>query len=115
MPGNKKHHFVPRFYLKRFSADGRSINLYNLRSRRSVSRARLRNQCYRDYLYGKALTLEKAIAVTEDEVARILRRIDSSGAPPGFGTEDHFALIIHILMQFGRTSYSADARGGSAC
>src|ERR1700761_6954191 len=49
MPDNKKHHFVPKFYLTRFSDDGKSINAYVLKSSKKVLSANLANQCYRDY------------------------------------------------------------------
>jgi len=59
---NKKHHYVPLFYLKRFSPDGKSINLYNLRSTRTIYKAKLKNQCYSDYFYGKEPDIEHALA-----------------------------------------------------
>jgi Protein of unknown function (DUF4238) len=108
MPHNKKHHFVPRFYLKRFSVDGKSINLYNLKSAKKITRAKLKNQGYRDYFYGKTLTIEHAISVTEAEIAKLFRLIDQHRSLPPFCSPGHFTLIVHLLMQHGRTTYSAD-------
>lgn len=109
MPQNKKHHFVPRFYLKRFSQDSRSINLFNLKSGKKVLGASLRGQCYRDYFYGKEPAIEKALAMTESEIAELFRLFDRRSAPPPFASAAHFSLLIHILMQHGRTTYAADA------
>jgi len=53
MPQNKKQHYVPKFYLKRFTPNERLINLYNLKSRRNIIGASLSSQCYKDYMYGK--------------------------------------------------------------
>lgn len=75
MPSNKKHHFVPRFYLRRFSADGVSINLYNVPSGRSIFRANRKNQAYRDCFYGKELEVEHAIAGLDRGRAAQDRRI----------------------------------------
>src|SRR5690348_5258430 len=109
MPHNKSHHYVPAFYLKRFSADKRHINLYNLRSRKQVSWAKLSKQCCKDYFYGKEPTIEKTLAATEGEIAALLRQVDEKQSLPPPGSPAHLALIIHILMQYGRTQYTVDA------
>jgi hypothetical protein len=109
MPSNKKHHFVPRFYLRRFSPDGASINLHNISSGRTVLRANLRNQAYRDYFYGRALEVEHALAGVEAEVAAVLRKIDEcQSLPPPF-SPDHVTLVTHLVMQQARTQYEAEA------
>lgn len=53
MAKNKKQHFVPRFYLRKFSADGRSVNIWNLTNEKRIQGANLKNQCYKDYFYGE--------------------------------------------------------------
>jgi hypothetical protein len=109
MPDNKKHHFVPRFYLRRFSPDGTSINLYNIPSGRKVLRANLTNQAYRDYFYGKQLDVERAVAGLEAEAAGLLRKIDEyQSLPPPF-SPDHVTLVTHTVMQQARTEYEAEA------
>jgi hypothetical protein len=109
MPSNKKHHFVPRFYLRRFSADGTSINLYNIPSSRRILGANLKNQAYRDYFYGKDLKVEHAISQLEGEASMILGKIDEyQGLPPPF-TPEHVSLVTHVVMQRSRTQYEADA------
>ena len=109
MPANKKHHFVPRFYLKRFSPDGKSINLYNIPNSRRILRANLKNQCYRDYFYGKDLKVEQSIAAIETEAADILRKIDECSCPPPPFSAEHVSLITHVAIQQARTEYEADA------
>jgi hypothetical protein len=95
---NKKHHFVPRFYLKRFSSDGKSINLYNLKSSGAILRANLKNQCYRDYFYGRKLDVERALAGVEDEAANLFRQIDHYGCLPPPHSPEHVELLLHILI-----------------
>jgi Protein of unknown function (DUF4238) len=109
MPSNKKHHFVPRFYLRRFSADGTSINLYHILSSRRILGANLKNQAYRDYFYGKELEVERAIADLEAEAATVLRTIDKyQSLPPPF-SPDHVSLVTHLVMQQARTEHEAEA------
>jgi hypothetical protein len=109
MPQNKKHHYVPKFYLKRFSTDERRINLYNLRSGRTVIGGKLKGQCARDYFYGTELNVERALGVAEGEAAEVFRLVDKYQAPPPYGSPWHMTLVVHILMQSARTKYAADA------
>ena len=108
MAQNKKHHYVPRFYLKRFSPDGKSINIWNLSSSRKILSANLKNQCYRSYFYGKELDVEKSLGDLEGAAASLFRLIDEHGTPPPHGSFSHQLLVLSTLMQYGRTAYSAD-------
>jgi hypothetical protein len=108
VPSNKRHHYVPAFYLRRFSSDGNSINLYNIPSSRRVEGANLRRQCYRNYMYGADPALERGLAGAEGELAALLRKMDQyRDVPPPF-TPDHVALALYFAMQESRTQYAAD-------
>lgn len=109
MPYNKKHHYVPRFYLKRFSSDGRSIGLYNFANDLTVIAANLKNQCCRDYFYGKEKVVESALCDIEHYASILFSLIDHAGCLPPPGTPEHLAMILYILTQYGRTKYFADA------
>jgi len=109
MPDNKKHHYVPRFYLKRFSSDGRSICLWNIKNQIKIGSANLKHQCYKDYFYGKELKVEKALGLVESHAAHIFHLIDEYLAPPPYDSEEFLTLVLYMLMQYGRTAYSADA------
>jgi len=109
MPNNKKHHYVPRFYLKRFSPDAKSINIWNIPNNKKVISANLKNQCYKNYFYGKELKVEEALGNIEGHTAGIFRRIDQHGFPPPQVSGEYLTLVLYVLMQYGRTAYSADA------
>lgn len=109
MPQNKKHHYVPIFYLKGFSKDGKSICLYNIKNKIKIDTANLKNQCYKDYFYGKDLTVEHALGITESTVSAILLKVDRAGILPPPRSPDHLILILYILIQYGRTVYAADS------
>jgi hypothetical protein len=108
MSQNKKHHYVPRFYMKRFSSNGRSINIWNIPKQRIILSANLKNQCYKNYFYGKILEVEKALGDIEGITAEIFYRIDSLETPPLPQSPYYFTLILYVLMQYGRTVYAAD-------
>jgi hypothetical protein len=99
VPANKKHHYVPAFYLRRFSTDGKSINLYNIPSSRLVNEANLRSQCYKNYMYGTDPAFEHVLGGAEGEIAGLFRLIDHHGSLPAPFSEAHGALILHMVMQ----------------
>lgn len=114
MPQNKKHHFVPKFYLRNFSKDGKSIGIYNISSQRAISKGNLRNQCYRDYFYGKDLKVEHALADMEGAAADLINNtvLKNEAVPRSFSAE-HVILSHFIVLQTARTSYEADAMAES--
>lgn len=109
MPDNKKHHYVPKFYLRRFSENGKSINLWNISQQRKILAASLKNQCYRDYFYGRDQTVEHALAQSEGHTAEIFRLIDKFQEPPPSHSPIHLFLLLYLLGQYGRSAYSVDA------
>jgi len=108
MPNNKKHHYVPKFYLKRFSPSGKSINIWNIKNRKTISNGNLKNQCYQDYFYGKEQQVEKSLSIIENEAAEALKLIDKHGFSPPFDQNEYLTLTLYVLTQYGRTAYSAD-------
>lgn len=114
MPANKKHHYVPRFYLRQFARDGNSIDLFNFRLNRTISGANYKQQCYRDYMYGKEPETEKSLGQLEGVMAQLLRQILARGLLPPPFSPDHESLCVFTLLQSARTAYSADALDDAA-
>lgn len=109
MPANKKHHYVPRFYLKRFSADKKRICLYNIKSGKKIVGANLKNQCYKDYFYGKEQVFERTLGEIEAVTSEIFNIIEQRNTLPSWDSEEYIMLIFFILIQHSRTRYSTDA------
>ena len=78
MPQNKKQHYVPQFYLRRYSKDGKSINIWNISNEKKIESANLKNQCYRNYFYGKDKAFEESLSYIEGQAARILHTIEAN-------------------------------------
>ncbi len=81
MATNKNQHFVPKAHFKPFTlnSDGAAINLFNVDSMRVVANAPVKNQCSRDYFYGKDQRLDDAIQAVEGRYASCITEL-SAGA-----------------------------------
>ena len=109
MAANKKHHYVPRFYLRHFTTNGRSLSLYNLGRDLVIASANLKNQCYRDYMYGTDGKQEANLSFMEGALAELLRRVLVFQLLPAPWSPDHESLCILTLLQNARTAYASDA------
>ncbi|HKR40223.1 MAG TPA: DUF4238 domain-containing protein, partial [Paraburkholderia sp.] len=92
-----------KFYLKRFSADAKSINVYILKSSKKVLSASLANQCYRDYFYGKEPDFEHALGEAENQAAGLLKAIAETNTLPE-SYSDRISLQFFVMMQSSRTA-----------
>jgi hypothetical protein len=101
--GHKNQHFVPKCYLKRFSAyyEGRAINVYNLNRQMAIQNASVKNQCSANYFYGKDLRLEKLLSKEEALYDRIVTQIIGGNAP--FNQEYGEHLKRFAYLKFCRT------------
>lgn len=61
---NKKQHYVPQFYLKNFSNDGKNIYCYDKEEFKSYPQS-IKNIAQSKYFYGKDLTLEDNLSYLE--------------------------------------------------
>ncbi|ATN12056.1 hypothetical protein CRN80_21570 [Pseudomonas sp. FDAARGOS_380] len=109
MPANKKHHYVPRVYLKNFSSNEKTINLYNLSRDIVIREGKLKSQCYRDYLYGEEDKLEKALGLVENQAAKLFRKIRRELKPPQAESNDFVNFLMFVIYQRSRTLYAARA------
>jgi hypothetical protein len=105
---NKNHHFVPQFYLRTFSPDGRSIGLCRIDTGDVIQTASIRGQCQRAHFYGRDGTAEDAFSQAEGATATVLRDINKAALPPTRWGPNHAILMFHIVSQHARTAYMAD-------
>jgi len=103
MATNKNQHFVPRCHLRPFTMgeNGASINVFNLDRKKLILNAPVKNQCSRDYFYGRDDRLETAIQSLESAYGAAIRSIRT----PGYSfQEGHKTLLRRFwLFQYLRT------------
>ncbi|MGO9121663.1 MAG: DUF4238 domain-containing protein [Desulfomonilaceae bacterium] len=109
MAEKKKQHYVPKWYLKKFSIDGGDkINLFNVNQQKPIPAVPIKDQCYEEYYYGKDLKQENAFEKLEDAVARTVRCIEDSKELPPKMSEEYLVLFFYILSQDNRTKRAGE-------
>jgi hypothetical protein len=112
MARKKRHHYIPRFYLKRFSvnSEGKFIGLYNHINNVFVQEAPLRHQAYKNFLYGEDDEVENALAEMENNVAKMFYYWTEEKLliPPPLESNGFKLLKRFILYQAFRTPKSGN-------
>ncbi len=103
----RKHHFVPRFYLRAFQCAPRRIHLYNLNRSVAIKNASLRDQCYSRRFYGATDQVEDNLAIFEGHVAHVLQSIVAQATLPREGTGGYQLLLAFVALQLLRTTVAA--------
>ena len=72
MAENKCQHYVPQMLLDKFSRDGKRTDVVILDAGKRIRDVGVRDQCYRDYYYGKDRVMEKGFSEAEGKFAATL-------------------------------------------
>ncbi len=108
MPKKKEQHFVPRFYLKRFSLDENRINLHIIEKKKTILSGKLKTQCSKNYFYGKNPVIEDALSKLESDSSNVIRKIVNENKVPKRFTVEHFTLFAFVLFQHSRTKNASE-------
>jgi len=107
-----KHHYVPRFYLKRFASQPKRINVYNLETNVLIRDASLKGQCQRPRFYGTSDDVENDLMKLETIVSPAIGHIIEQSQPPKIASLQHSYLLLFAAFQLSRTPMAADAMSG---
>jgi hypothetical protein len=103
----KKHHYVPIFYLKRFSTnnEGKVLGLYNYKNELFIANAPLKHQACETFLYGRDDEIEAELGKLESNVAKMFYYWTEEKIliPPPDNTNGFTILKRFILYQLYRT------------
>lgn len=109
MQNKKNQHYVPRFYLKNFSQNGKSIGMYRRSNHLIVECASIRQVACRDHMYGEDGIMEEWLAHCESKWAKALKYLllqnDTDFEDPA---ECVFLLLQFISISLARTAKVAD-------
>lgn len=68
----KRQHYVPKFILRNFSTNKRTVSVYVFRSQKKILGASLKEQCYADYFYGVSGNVEEVFSSMEGNISKVL-------------------------------------------
>lgn len=74
MAEQKRQHYVPQFYMKKFSNEKGGVSVYNFKSGKIINKVPYSNQCYKDYFYGEDCKWEKQLGIKESRWATALEK-----------------------------------------
>ena len=103
-------HFVPQFYFRHFSSDGRTIGTLLTRDGRTIRRAPIKGQCARKNFYGSK-GLESVFSQLEGHHCTGIRAaldVANNASSPSFSTEELFQFFQAVMFQRGRTALEID-------
>lgn len=112
MGRSREHHFVPKFYLRYFSADGKRINLFNFARGKAIRGVSIKHQCSRHNFYDFAPKLEGAFSKLEAGAAGVIAKIKATTMVPNVGSSEWNSLTSFMVFQRLRTAragYTSDA------
>jgi hypothetical protein len=99
----RRHHFVPKLYLKAFRSAPKMIHIHNLAHHKTIRAASLRDQCYAHKLYGDTDDVEDVLSVFESHTAPVFQKIIEREILPPARSEEHLLLIFFVALQLTRT------------
>ena len=102
MAEKANQHFVPQFYFRYFSKDGRSICVLNKSNGQVIKTASIKGQASKHYFYGNT-EVEAAMCEVEIIFSSILRSLKYNLTFEGAEYDDHLVLMQAIALQRTRT------------
>ncbi len=99
----KNQHFVPQFYLRRFSSNQRSVRAFCIPQDRLIGTASIRHQCSKPYLYGRDGKLESVLGSIEGTAAGVLKALDRPPNTATISESDFETFLAFCVIQGHRT------------
>ena len=104
----KRQHYVPQMMQRRFSNDGRRVNVWDIRNRRMFRDVGLREQLQEKYFYERTEDgFEKALEALEGLMTPLFDAIEESQDLPHNASEDWKFLVLWLVVQVQRTDTTA--------
>ena len=102
MARKKKQHYVPKFYFRLFSQDGKNIRIYNTERKKMFS-GPFKSICYENYFYSKGPEIEDGFAPLEQKLQSIIQKVVHNKSLSAITKEEYIFLLLFILFQKVRT------------
>lgn len=100
MTEKKNQHYIPKFYLKKFSYKGneKQIGLFNIKTEFFYQNATLKNQGSKNFFYGADGIVEESLSVIEGKLAQSLKKIIETLQLPEKNSKEHVDLLKFVAL-----------------
>lgn len=71
----RRQHYVPKFYLRNFSPNNKSIGLYRFIEGKIIERASIKDSFWKEYFYGEDASVENKLAEYEEKWSNIISSV----------------------------------------
>ena len=105
MVHKKNQHFVPQFYFRFFSDNGRDICIFNINNKKHFIGS-FKNQSSKDYFYFKGGDLEDAFDKIERTQRDAVNKLITSRTFKSLSHEEYIEILRFISFQDTRTNYA---------
>lgn len=102
MSKKSNQHYVPQFYFRLFSRDGRSICVFNRKNGTFCSAASIKGQASKHKFYG-SIEIENTFSILEGIFSSTLRSLKNCLDLRDFSESDHLLTLQAIMFQRART------------
>jgi Protein of unknown function (DUF4238) len=108
MSSRKNHHYVPQFYFRYFSQDGRSICALTISTGKTLPKAPIKSQASKSWFYGND-EIEAALGEIEGACSASLRALQRVVDPTQMTGNDIDQILIWLALQRSRTLAPRDS------
>lgn len=98
----KNQHYVPQFYQRYFSIDGKNIGTYVVATEKNIFSAPIKHQASKEYFYSDNMNIEKALGGIEGIAKGIIDKVTTEDNIV-LSKEEAYSLYCFTMMQVGRT------------
>lgn len=98
----KNQHYVPQFYQKNFSTNGKTIGAYNISKDINIEKAAIKHQASGDYFYSANMKIEGALGNMEAKASNIIESIIENPQTK-LSKVEIYTLYAFTMIQLGRT------------
>ena len=103
MAEKKNQHYVPQFYQRNFSNDGKTTGVFVFGTNKYISASAIKNQASADYFYSKNIKIEGAISKLEGFANEAINCVLDNPKDCKLSDRNKDALYVFVIIQLGRT------------
>ncbi|HYN54799.1 MAG TPA: DUF4238 domain-containing protein [Methylotenera sp.] len=102
MAKKANQHYVPKFYFRFFSQDGKRICVLNRKTGNSIEHAPIKGQASKNYFYGEE-SIENALSEIEGHFSVVLQELRKSVSFTNYSYQNLILFLQNLMLQKSRT------------